>query len=165
MIFVTVGAQMPFDRLVRAVDGWAAEAGVEVVAQVGDSAYRPRHLRATPWLGPDAFRAELGRAEAVIGHAGMGTILSALELGKPLLVMPRRAALGETRNDHQVATAKRFAERGWLRVAESEADLPAQADALLRQPESVRVPAVASDALLRRLRAFARGEDEPRPRP
>ncbi len=56
-------------------------------------------------------------ATAIVAHAGMGTILTALEMGKPLLVMPRRAALGEHRNDHQLATASRFAELGRVKVA------------------------------------------------
>ena len=46
-------------------------------------------------------------AAAIVAHAGMGTILTALETGKRLLVMPRRAALGEHRNDHQLATVSR----------------------------------------------------------
>ncbi len=37
MIFVTVGEQLPFDRLVRAVDEWAAASGKEVFAQIGNS--------------------------------------------------------------------------------------------------------------------------------
>jgi hypothetical protein len=41
----------------------------------------------------------------------MGTIISALGQGKPILVMPRRARLGEQRNDHQFATVQRLCTR------------------------------------------------------
>ena len=34
MIFVAVGTQFPFDRLIRCVDEWALAHGVEVVAQI-----------------------------------------------------------------------------------------------------------------------------------
>jgi hypothetical protein len=47
----------------------------------------------------------------------MGTILGCLERGKPIVVLPRTAALGETRNDHQVACAKRFEGRPGIFVA------------------------------------------------
>lgn len=151
---MTVGAQMPFPRLVRLVDQWAGERGVEVFAQTGDPAFRAQHITAVPWLRPDAFRRHLEGADAVIAHAGMGSILSALELGKRLLVMPRLGRLAETRNDHQVATARRFAERGWVRVAYDERDFAAAADALREGTDAVRVPAVASQELVTRIRGF-----------
>ena len=53
----------------------------------------------------------------------MGTILSALRYEKPLLVMPRRATLGEQRNEHQLATARRLQETGKVTVAFDEAEL------------------------------------------
>ena len=53
----------------------------------------------------------------------MGSIITALELGKRIIVMPRRADLGEHRSDHQVATAKRFAEQGRIEVAFNEREL------------------------------------------
>ena len=64
-------------------------------------------------------------ADAVVAHAGIGTILGALELGKPTVVMPRRAALGEHRNDHQLATARRFSGPG-IAVALDEHELAAE---------------------------------------
>jgi len=146
---------MPFPRLVRAVDRWAGETGVDVVAQTGDPDYQPSSIRAVPWLRPDAYREHLVRAQAVIGHAGMGTILASLELGKPLLVMPRRGPLGETRNDHQVATARRFAERGWVLVAYDAEEFPARAAELRGRGQRPPLPPRASESLLRRLREFA----------
>ena len=55
----------------------------------------------------------------------MGTILSALRYEKPILVMPRRASLGEQRNDHQLATARRLHEAGKVSVAFDEVELAA----------------------------------------
>ena len=74
---------------------------------------------------------------AIVAHAGMGTILTALELGKPLLIMPRRAALGEHRNDHQLATAERFAAVDGVKVAFDETEFALKLDELnltARQP-------------------------------
>ena len=47
----------------------------------------------------------------------MGTILSALTQQKPIIVVPRLASLGEHRNDHQMATAMRLNELGYVYVA------------------------------------------------
>lgn len=155
MIFLTVGAQMPFDRLVRAVDDWAGRRGVaDVVAQIGATACRPRHLRCCAFLDPPSFTEHVRAARLVVAHAGMGSILTALEHARPILVMPRRGALGETRNDHQVASAARFARLPGVRVAHDEAAL----SRCLDQLESIRadapISAVASPELLGVLREF-----------
>jgi len=136
MIFVTVGAQMPFDRLVRAVDAWASIGSRErVLAQIGRGEYRPKHLEYVAFLDPPAFRETLAKAHAVVAHAGMGTIITALELRKPILVMPRRGDLGETRNDHQLATARRLHALGLVEVALNEAELCSRLDEFVRQPQ------------------------------
>lgn len=123
-VFVAVGTQLAFDRLVRTVDAWAAEhPEVEVFAQIGPGEYRPRHLRFQAFVPPPTFEHESRRADVLVTHAGTGSIFTALELGKPILVMPRRAALREHRNDHQLATAERFQELRGVNVAWDESDL------------------------------------------
>lgn len=109
MIFVTVGTQLPFERLVQAMDAWAGNhPGEEIFMQTGETAYQPRHCAFKPYTRPDEWEDCFARAALVVSHAGMGTILKSLDQGKPLILMPRLAALGEHRNDHQVATAARF---------------------------------------------------------
>lgn len=155
MILVTVGGQMAFDRLIAAVDAWAARTpGADVLAQIGPSALTPKHLRCVAFMEPDAFRASVAGADVVVAHAGMGTILTALEHGKPILVMPRLGALRETRNDHQVATAKRFLEMGRVHVAMDATELAAQLDRLGTLRPAERISAGASEELLRTLREF-----------
>lgn len=158
MIFITVGAQMPFDRLVRAVDAWAAARGRrDVFAQIGATPWRPRHIQWAAKLDAGEFRQRLFEADAVVTHAGMGTIIEALQFGKPLLVMPRRGDLRETRNDHQFGTARAFADAGRLAVAWEEEDIAAGLDALERMPAPQRIPSHASLALLTAVRSFIRG--------
>ena len=98
MIFVTVGTQGQFNRLIRTVDEWAGSRGrTNVFAQTGQSDYRPKHIRSKPFIDPTEFRKRVETASLVIAHAGMGSIITALELGKRIIVMPRRAKLGEHR--------------------------------------------------------------------
>lgn len=155
MIFVTVGAQMPFDRMVRAVDEWAAAGGRrDVFAQIGPTEWRPRHVEWTGFLDPDQFRERVKGARVLVAHAGMGSILTALEAGKPILVMPRRGDLKETRNDHQVATAKQFLALGRVSVAMDETELPARLDELDRIAASEPISRHASPRLLEAVRNF-----------
>jgi UDP-N-acetylglucosamine transferase subunit ALG13 len=53
----------------------------------------------------------------------MGTIISALQHSKPIIVMPRLAQFHEHRNDHQLATAKSFAKLGFVKAVYSETEL------------------------------------------
>jgi len=69
------------------------------------------------------YEAAFREARVVVAHAGIGTLLTALQLGKPLIVVPRRAALGEQRNDHQVETAAFIRERCLAYVAETGEEL------------------------------------------
>jgi UDP-N-acetylglucosamine transferase subunit ALG13 len=130
MIFATVGTQLPFDRLIRALDDWAAaHVGIEVFAQIGRGGYQPRHIAWSHDLDPREFRNRLEACDAVVAHAGMGTIISGVELGKRVIVMPRRAALGEHRNEHQLATVARLAHLQGLEIVH---DTDALAEALAR---------------------------------
>lgn len=155
MIFVTVGTELPFDRLVRAVDEWVAESGTAgVFAQIGEEGWEPRHIAYSHFLEPPEFDRQFLAADLIIAHAGMGTILSALRYGKPLLVMPRRADLGEQRNDHQLATARRLAEMGKLDVAMDEVELQSRLRAINGLPRREQIGADADSGLLNAIREF-----------
>jgi UDP-N-acetylglucosamine transferase subunit ALG13 len=157
MIFVTVGTQLPFDRMVRTVDEWAGlhAKGREVFAQIGPSQFKPRHIQSAPFIPADECRRRTCSARVIIAHAGMGSIITALELGKPILVMPRRASMGEQRNDHQVATAHHFLEQGRVAVAFDEEELMRQLEQIEQLAAGQRIDHVASPRLLRALRSFA----------
>ena len=132
MIFATVGTQLPFDRLILGLDQWAARnPGVEVFAQISSGGHEPEHIDWACEIDPQEFRERLDQCDTVVAHAGMGTIISAIELGKRVIVMPRRAALGEHRNEHQLATAARLGHLTGLEVVQ---DASALAQALVQRP-------------------------------
>jgi UDP-N-acetylglucosamine transferase subunit ALG13 len=121
VIFVTVGGQLPFDRLVHTVDQWAADQHrSNVFAQIGSSQHPPGYVQWQRFLSPPDFQAKARSADVIIAHAGMGSILTALDIGRPIIVMPRRAHLGEHRNDHQWATVNRLGKDVGIIVAANE---------------------------------------------
>ena len=134
MIFLALGTQLPFDRLTRAADAWCADhPEAELfgqIAELGPDNHRPAHFRWVEKMPPEAFTAAFEKADIIVAHAGMGVIITALTLGKPLVIMPRRADLREHRNDHQRATAARFGGRAGVRTVETEAELRAALDQL-----------------------------------
>jgi len=126
MIFLAVGTQFPFDRLVRAID-IAVERGCitePICAQIGKGSYRPHNFRSVPSLKKPLFDKYIRQASCVISHAGMGTIAMVLSNNKPMLVMPRQKKYGEVVNNHQVAIARKFEESGHILAAYGEEDLP-----------------------------------------
>ncbi len=155
MIFVTVGTDLPFDRMLKVIDAWARENGRrDVFAQIGEGGWEPEFIEFTYFLQPPEYSKRFNAATLIISHAGMGTILSALMYGKPILVMPKRASLGEHRSEHQVATARRMHELGNVNVAFDETELRLQLDHLGELMNPRRIGASASEELVRGLRDF-----------
>jgi UDP-N-acetylglucosamine transferase subunit ALG13 len=148
MIFVTVGTSFPFDRLVRAVDRLVRLGAMPdaVYAQIGIGGYRPSSFEWAEILEKQEFDTSFRTADAVIGHAGMGTISMALELNKPLLVMPRLKRYGELVNGHQEATARHFEKLGHVLAAYDDRELSERVQQLGRfipVPRSCRAEAVS----------------------
>lgn len=112
MIFITVGTQLPFDRLLKHFAEWRDQRGYsgKVVAQVGeDSRFVHPDMQLFKTLSSDEYYHWFCQAQGIVSHAGMGSILSCLDHGKRGVFMPRQYALGEHRNDHQRDTAQAFA--------------------------------------------------------
>lgn len=124
MIFVTVGTQLAFDRLIASVDAWAEKnPDVEIFAQIGPGAFSPKNFKFKSFVSPSEANGLFRAADLVVSHAGMGSILTALKYKKPILVMPRKASLGEHRNEHQLATAKWLGNKAGISVANEAEDV------------------------------------------
>jgi UDP-N-acetylglucosamine transferase subunit ALG13 len=105
VIFASVGTQLPFARLISALDALAPEIGEPICAQIGEDPARYENIDAYAKMEPARYDAAFAEARLVVAHAGIGSILTARRLEKPLILMPRKHSLGEHRNDHQAATA------------------------------------------------------------
>lgn len=157
MILVTVGTDLPFDRMVKVVDRWAGERGRDdVFAQIGEGGWKPRNIPHAEFLDPVEFKKRLAEAKVIVAHAGMGSILTSLHHGKPILVMPKRASLGEQRNEHQLATARRMEELGKVDVAWDEEELAVKLDAIGSLTSRGSIEPYASGGLIEGLAAFIR---------
>lgn len=123
MIFCTIGTQAPFDRFIKIIDELAPQLNEEVVAQTLNGKYNAKNIKTVGLLSPAEFNDMLNRARVIVAHAGVGTILSALTLNKPIVIFPRLAKNGEHRNDHQLATAEQMKRLNYVHVAQDEESL------------------------------------------
>ena len=154
MIFLTVGTQFPFDRLVKSVDQAFDEGLIEeeIFAQIGETSYKPHNFESVASLEKKVFDKHFKEASSVISHAGIGTITMALDNNKPLLVMPRSKKYGEVVNDHQAAIARRFSELGHILAVYHIKDFP---DGIRKLKNFVSKERKASpDAIVDRIRLF-----------
>ena len=147
--------QMPFDRLCKAVDEWAGKNGREdVFMQIGVTDWRPSHVDFTTKIAPSDFNNQISQAQLLVIHAGIGSIVSAIECGKPILVMPRQMKLRETRNDHQIATAKRIKGLDGIAVAMDEHELVDKLNDINLSATREPLATSASPDLLNKIRTF-----------
>jgi UDP-N-acetylglucosamine transferase subunit ALG13 len=159
VIFVTVGSHEPFDRLVRAMDAWCMSVkGIEVFGQItGKGDYSPRNFKFVDHLNSADYRETCRKTALFVAHAGMGSIITALEFAKPIVIMPRHGDLNETRNNHQIATARRFRGRPGIFVADDVSALPQEIEKA-RAPSggsmTSALPPFAQDGLIGFLRDY-----------
>ena len=167
MIFLTIGTHEPFDRLIRAIDDWCGQ-GQDThklfgqITNPGAGSYRPKHFEWVSRLTPTEYSERMEQSSLIVSHAGMGSIITALHLGKPIVVMPRRGHLRETRNDHQYTTVKMLVGRAGIYVAQDETCLAAMLDRAIAEIGSTSAPrigAFADPGLTDTLRAFLTGQN------
>jgi UDP-N-acetylglucosamine transferase subunit ALG13 len=157
MIFASVGSMLPFDRLVKAVDEWAAvNPDEEVFLQIGRGEYEPRHAPFVRMMPHTEYRQRLEDCDLFVAHVGMGSILQSLETRKQLLMLPRLAALKEHTTDHQLHTAARFRDVEGLMIVDDVAELHAAMTRLLREPlkASEGISRYATQPLIDNVAAF-----------
>lgn len=112
MIFVTVGGMRAFERLVVAMEGIAGEIDERVVMQIGSTPYVPGNCAYFRYRPREGMRSLYAEARVVVCHAGTGSILAALEHGKPLVLVPRLKRHGEVLDDHQLELARQMEAQG-----------------------------------------------------
>jgi UDP-N-acetylglucosamine transferase subunit ALG13 len=157
MIFVTVGSQLNFDRLIKRVDEWAGlHRDYKFIAQIGDSSYQPENMEYFNTISLDEYNKLFRDSKLVVAHAGMGTIITALDLGKNLILLPRLAKYGEHRNDHQLSTANYFKDHKLVNLANNEdevVDLIETVDAAA-VPNLTQEPSSEYTQLVSKLKSF-----------
>lgn len=69
-------------------------------------------------MSSEALESAMAQADVVVTHAGVGSALTALRVGKVPLLIPRRKVYGEHVDDHQVQLSRVLADRGLAIVSD-----------------------------------------------
>ena len=71
-------------------------------------------MKTIDYIDIEEFDNLLEKADLVITHAGVGTIIAGLEKNKKMIVAARKKQYGEHVNDHQEQILENFTERGYI---------------------------------------------------
>lgn len=122
MILVLTGTQeIPFRRLVDGIISFASESTCEqeFVIQAGSVVVKSApNFEVFDYCAHDKLMKLVADADFIVTHAGTGSIISGLRLGKKVIVMPRMKKFFEHNDDHQTEIAKLFLSSGFVLVWE-----------------------------------------------
>ena len=123
MIFVSLGTMnMPFIRMAKAVDEYAATVEEEVIVQTGHTDYAYKHAKAFKSCTKPEMQDYIRQASILILQGGWGTISEAMELRKKIVVIPRH---DKTEHIHdQFQLVRKLDELGCVIGVFDEKDLP-----------------------------------------
>lgn len=117
MIFVTLGTQdKPFTRLLQAIEREIIGGNItdEVIVQAGFTKYKSGIMKIFDLISQDDFANYMRKADLVISHGGVGSTITALNMGKKVIVAPRLAKYREHVNDHQLQIVKCFERKRYV---------------------------------------------------
>lgn len=116
MIFITVGSQLTFDRLLKAVDKEIEAGNIkdQVIVQGGKTKYKSKYMTIIKYLDLDEFENYIKNADLIISHGGVGSIIDALKYNKPVIATPRLKKYKEALNDHQIQIIENFGIEGYI---------------------------------------------------
>ena len=90
MIFVSLGTMdMPFVRMAKAVDEWAATTDEKVVVQTGYTDYPYKNVEYFKFCTKPEIQEYIDNADILILQGGWGAISEAMEKHKRIVVIPR----------------------------------------------------------------------------
>ena len=114
MIFVTVGThEQQFNRLLKEIDRLVETKVIkeEVFIQTGYSDYEPKHCKWSKLIPYKEMEQKVKDARIVITHGGPASFISALQVGKTPIVVPRQFEFDEHVNNHQLEFANQVEKR------------------------------------------------------
>lgn len=117
MIFIVLGTQkFQLNRLLKQIDELIGSGKItdEVFAQIGNSDYEPKNFSYEKFYGKDQFEEKIKAADLIICHSGVGTIMTAINSNKPVIVYPRLSKYKEHVDDHQLDIANAFAKNNYV---------------------------------------------------
>jgi UDP-N-acetylglucosamine transferase subunit ALG13 len=111
MIFVSLGTdKYQFNRLLEIIDNAVSSNEIKgpIFAQIGESDYIPKHFSYVNYLTFSELSEYIKNSDILILHAGVGTTLLTLGLGRIPILFPRLEKYSEHVDNHQLEFIKKI---------------------------------------------------------
>ena len=126
MILVMLGTQKnSFYRLLDEVQKCINKKVIneKVVVQAGYTKYESKDMEIFDLVPSDELNEYVKKANYVITHGGVGSIVTCLKMNKKVIAVPRYHKYGEHVNDHQLQIIQTFDGQGFIKGLQSVEDL------------------------------------------
>ena len=117
MILVLLGTQNnSFKRLLEEVQKNIDNGNIkeEVIVQKGYTKFESNDMKMYNHLPTDEIKKLIDKADIVITHGGVGSIIVSIKKGKKVIAVPRLKKYKEHINDHQLDIINSFNEMGYI---------------------------------------------------
>ena len=117
MILVLLGTQNnSFHRLLEEVEKNIDNGNIkeQVIVQKGYTKFESEKMTLYNQMPLDEINCLIDRADLIITHGGVGSIITAIEKNKKVIAIPRLKKYKEHVNDHQLDIIKSFDEKGYI---------------------------------------------------
>lgn len=117
MILVMLGTQNnSFHRLLEEIDNLIKKGIIndEVIVQAGYTKYESKNMEIFSLISQEELENLIEKANLVITHGGVGSIISSLKKGKKVIAIPRLHRYQEHVNDHQKEIVETFDKKGYI---------------------------------------------------
>lgn len=117
MILVLLGTQNnSFYRLLEEIQKNIDNGNIKekVIVQKGYTKFESKDMTTYTQLPSDELEKLIDKANIVITHGGVGSIITAIEKNKKVIAVPRLKKYKEHVNDHQLDIIKSFDEKGYI---------------------------------------------------
>ena len=117
MILVMLGTQNnSFHRLLEKIDDLINKRIIndEVVVQAGYTKYESNNMKIFSLIPVEELEELIEKADLVITHGGVGSIISSLKKGKKVIAVPRLHEYQEHVNNHQKEIIETFDKKGYI---------------------------------------------------
>jgi len=121
-IFVATGTA-EFPRLIEKMDEIAGIIDDKVIMQMGRTKVKPKNSEYFTFVSNEKFTEYIKNAKLVVSHAGAGTLISAIHLGKPVIAVPRLREFGENVDNHQLQLSSYLEKVGLVKIAHSPEEI------------------------------------------
>jgi UDP-N-acetylglucosamine transferase subunit ALG13 len=118
MILVLLGTQkQSFSRLLDKLENCIKNKIIldKVIVQRGHTKFTSDCMEFIDFISNEDFGSFLDKADIIITHGGVGSIINGLKTGKKIIAVPRLKEYGEHVNNHQVQIIENFDQQGFLK--------------------------------------------------